>query len=67
MMERCCGRFPNWMVAKMKNLPLKHMFQDGSINYDHVDRPENVIGMKLLEDIVPPSENELIDLLSKCL
>ena len=52
MMEKNCGKFPNWMLNKIPyHNPERKLFQDGFINQNKLERIENIIGMKTIHDI----------------
>jgi hypothetical protein len=36
MIEKSCGKYPNWMIQKTQNSTLRKLFRDGYINQDKI-------------------------------
>lgn len=51
MIEKNCGKYPNWMIQKSQVSNLRKLFRDGYINQEKLDHIENVIGFKTVDEI----------------
>ena len=66
MIEKNSGKFPHWMVSKIRNGPMKKLFLDGIVNRDRLENIKGVEDMKSVNEIFM-GQDELLDLLLRCL